>query len=58
MLDRGKLVYHTGDPERGEVRRLTLETLTRHPDWRWHPVPANPNFLGVHRFLILEDHAP
>lgn len=58
FLERGKLVYHTGDPERGEVRRLALDTLAQHPDWRWHPVPANPNYLGVYRFLILEDRTP
>ena len=58
LLPGGKLVYHTGDPVKGSVRRLGVKVLGRHPDWRWHPSPANPNFLGVYRFLILEDRTP
>ena len=37
----------------GEIRRVTLGDLLRHPDPRWHPVPANPYFLGVYRWNIL-----
>ncbi|MGA2989035.1 MAG: DUF1175 family protein [Candidatus Korobacteraceae bacterium] len=42
-----------GDP--GELRRATISTLARHPDPRWHPVPQNPNFLGVYRWNILRE---
>jgi hypothetical protein len=49
------VVYHTGpiDKHRGEMRRVLLADLLRHPDPRWRPVPANPNFLGVYRWNIL-----
>jgi uncharacterized protein YfaT (DUF1175 family) len=49
------VVYHTG-PLRdspGEIRRVTLAELLRHPEPRWRPVPANPFFLGVYRWNIL-----
>jgi len=49
------IVYHTG-PLRGgpgEIRRLTLPDLLRHPEPRWRPVPGNPYFLGVYRWNIL-----
>ena len=49
------LVYHTG-PDRGsagEIRRVTLAELLDHPDARWRPISANPNFLGVYRWNIL-----
>ena len=58
VLPGKKLVYHTGDPKTGSVRRLGIAVLGQHPDWRWHPSPANPNFLGVYRFLILEERTP
>jgi uncharacterized protein YfaT (DUF1175 family) len=49
------VVYHTGaspaDP--GEVRKLRLATLDRHPDPRWRPVARNRNFLGFYRLKIL-----
>jgi hypothetical protein len=53
------LIYHTGpntagrhtDP--GEIRRLTVNDLLRHPEARWRPVPQNPAFLGVYRWNIL-----
>ena len=45
------LLYHTG-PD-GEVRRVTVGELDRHPEARWHPVPTNENFLGVYRWNIL-----
>jgi uncharacterized protein len=51
------VVYHTG-PRRGqpgEVRRVTITELLRHPEPRWRPVPGNPNFLGVYRWNILRD---
>jgi hypothetical protein len=49
------VVYHTG-PDRGhpgEIRRVTLAELLDHPDARWRPISANPNFLGVYRWNIL-----
>lgn len=48
--------YHTGphDGGPGEVRRALLSTLLRHPDSRWRPVAANPDFRGYYRFRILE----
>ena len=51
----GWLVYHTG-PDHGrpgEMRRITVDELRRHPDSRWHPESSNQNFLGVFRWNIL-----
>ena len=50
------LVYHTGSSpgDAGEVRKVRLSVLARHPDPRWHPVAANKNFLGFYRLKILE----
>jgi uncharacterized protein len=50
------VVYHTGaSPEEGgEVRKVRLSVLSRHPDPRWRPVAANRNFLGFYRLKILE----
>jgi len=47
------LVYHTGDPKTGSVRKLSVKTLRQHPDARWHPIPSNRNFLGVYRLAII-----
>jgi uncharacterized protein YfaT (DUF1175 family) len=49
------VVYHTGPDHgrAGEIRRMTLAELLDHPDARWRPVAANPNFLGVYRWNIL-----
>lgn len=54
-LGDGMIVYHTGaSPEEGgEVRLLSLDTLARHPDPSWHPVPGNPHFLGFFRWRII-----
>lgn len=54
-LGDGMLVYHTGaSPEEGgEVRLLSLDTLSRHPDASWHPTPDNPHFLGFYRWRII-----
>lgn len=53
---RDWLVYHTGpsghDP--GEVRKVALADLERHPAARWRPVAANPAFVGVFRLAILD----
>lgn len=57
--DQGEwVVYHTGpiDGHRGEMRRVLLSDLLRHPDPRWRPEPSNPNFLGVYRWNILREH--
>lgn len=50
------LVYHTGSSagDAGEVRKVRLSLLARHPDPRWRPVAANRNFLGFYRLKILE----
>jgi len=51
------VVYHTGpiDKHGGEMRRLRVEELLRHPSPRWRPVPGNSNFLGVYRWKILRE---
>ena len=51
------VVYHTGpvDKKPGEMRRVRLEELLRHPSPRWRPVEGNRNFLGVYRWNILKE---
>ena len=51
------VVYHTGriDGHAGEMRRLRLDELLRHPSPRWRPVAGNTNFLGVYRWNILRE---
>lgn len=53
--DTHYVIYHTGPQvaERGEIRRLSLDQLLRFPDPQWRPIPANPVFLGVFRWNIL-----
>jgi uncharacterized protein len=55
-LGKGLVVYHTGEsPENGgEVRLLSLETLSKHPERAFHPDVHNPNFLGFYRWKILQ----
>jgi uncharacterized protein YfaT (DUF1175 family) len=50
------VVYHTGSSpaDAGEVRKVRLSVLARHPDPRWRPVFGNKNFLGFYRLKILE----
>ncbi|MPY89678.1 MAG: DUF1175 family protein [Luteitalea sp.] len=36
----------------GEVRKVRLDDLTRHPAPRWRPVAVNPRFLGVYRLQL------
>ena len=50
------VVYHTGSTpaDSGEVRKVRLSVLARHPDARWRPVNSNRNFLGFYRLKILE----
>lgn len=55
------VVYHTGPVTTpngkapGEMRRVLLADLVKHPDPRWRPVSTNENFLGVYRWDILDD---
>jgi uncharacterized protein YfaT (DUF1175 family) len=53
-------VYHTGPIGRtlGEIRRVSIEDLLRHPDRRWRPLSENSNFLGVYRWNILREDGP
>jgi uncharacterized protein YfaT (DUF1175 family) len=48
------VVYHTGPLEGGpgEVRKVRLSTLARHPSPRWRPMPTNRNFKGVYRLVM------
>ncbi|MBE3131976.1 MAG: DUF1175 family protein, partial [Acidobacteria bacterium] len=48
------VVYHTGpdDASPGEVRKVRLIDLMRHPSPRWRPVTANPVFVGVFRLVL------
>ena len=50
------VVYHTGSSpgDAGEVRKVRLSVLARHPDQRWRPVESNRNFLGFYRLKILD----
>lgn len=38
---------------RGEVRKVRLSTLMRHPAPRWRPLVSNPNFVGVFRLGMI-----
>lgn len=50
------VVYHTGSSpnDKGEVKKVRLAILRRHPDRRWRPVANNPNFIGYYRLKILD----
>lgn len=50
------LVYHTGPDGQspGEVRKVSLADLQRHPSPRWRPIVANREFAGVYRLAILD----
>jgi uncharacterized protein YfaT (DUF1175 family) len=52
-----QVVYHTGPAggSRGEIRRLSVQDLLRHPSPQWRPYTGNSNFLGVYRWNILRD---
>lgn len=61
---RDWIVYHTGplaaeiasaaaSPASGEVRKVRLTDLTRHPAPRWRPVAANARFVGIFRLSPL-----
>jgi hypothetical protein len=49
------VVYHTGPTEDGpgEVRKVRLQDLSRHPAPRWRPLQSNPQFVGVFRLSLL-----
>lgn len=51
------IVYHTGPDGKwkGEMRRVPLASLMKHPDPRWRPLVTNPNFLGFYRWNILRE---
>ena len=53
---RDWLVYHTGPDgaSPGDVRKVALADLARHPSPRWRPLTANPAFIGVFRLAILD----
>jgi uncharacterized protein len=53
---RDWIVYHTGpqDDGPGEIRKVTLSDLGRHPAAHWRPVDTNPAFIGVVRLAILD----
>jgi len=50
------LVYHTG-PESagtpGEMRKVRLADLLKHPSPRWRPLAANQQFVGVFRLTLV-----
>lgn len=54
-LGNGMTVYHTGPDgsKPGIVKKLSMAQLAQHPNPRWHPVTANPYFLGFYRWRIL-----
>jgi uncharacterized protein YfaT (DUF1175 family) len=53
--ERDWIVYHTGPLEGGpgEVRKVRLADLVRHPSAHWRPVAANPAFAGIFRLSWL-----
>jgi uncharacterized protein YfaT (DUF1175 family) len=62
QLDRSPgpyVVYHTGPihHQPGEIRRPSVTELEHHPDPRWRPSSANPVFLGIYRWNILESRS-
>ena len=50
------VVYHTGSSatDAGEVKKVRLSVLERHPSPRWRPVKSNRNFLGFYALKILQ----
>jgi hypothetical protein len=56
MVWTGRYVaYHTGhaDARDDGLRAISPQELLTWKDSRWHPVPDNPNFLGVYRLRFL-----
>jgi uncharacterized protein YfaT (DUF1175 family) len=52
---RDFIVYHTGPDDRGpgEIRKVRMADLQRHPAARWRPVSSNRVFIGVFRLVAL-----
>lgn len=50
------VVYHTGasPADAGQMKRVRLSVLDRHPDRRWRPVEGNSKFLGFYRLKLLQ----
>src|SRR4029079_8901762 len=51
------LVYHTGPAatgKPGEMRKVRLADLLKHPSPRWRPLPSNERFVGVFRLMVGE----
>ncbi len=49
------VVYHTGPGDHGapgEMRKIRLADLLRHPAPRWRPLPSNGRFVGVFRLTL------
>ena len=49
------LVYHTGPADTGkpgEMRKVRLADLLKHPSPRWRPLASNERFVGVFRLAI------
>jgi len=49
------VVYHTGpadDGGPGEMRKVRLADLLRHPAPRWRPLASNRRFVGVFRLIL------
>lgn len=49
------VVYDSGreGAKAGEIKRLSLDELLHFPDRQWQPRPANPVFMGIFRWNIL-----
>lgn len=49
------LVYHTGPADQGkpgEMRKVRLADLLKHPSPRWRPLASNQRFVGVFRLTV------
>jgi hypothetical protein len=49
------LVYHTGPADAGkpgEMRKVRLADLLKHPSPRWRPLASNQRFVGVFRLTV------
>ncbi len=49
------VVYHTGRDDNGrpgEMRKVRLANLLRHPSPRWRPLASNQRFVGVFRLIL------
>jgi uncharacterized protein YfaT (DUF1175 family) len=49
------VVYHTGPTDEGgpgEMRKVRLADLVRHPAARWRPLTSNSHFVGIFRLTL------